>query len=121
MAASRKDSFTIQTLQITDAFLVCAAFWLASLLRVAILILLDGAAPKDESLLEMTWALYIAVPFTPLVLERFGFYERMGSKAAGSAAWQLIQGIFIIGLFIALFALFAKEDGARRLSSAWAG
>lgn len=112
---SRKDSFTIQTLQITDAFLVWAAFWLASLLRVAILTLLEGGAPDDESLLAMTWALYIAVPFTPLVLERFGFYERMGSKTAGSAAWQLIQGIFIIGLFIALFALFARADGARRL------
>jgi exopolysaccharide biosynthesis polyprenyl glycosylphosphotransferase len=39
----------------------------------------------------------------------------MGSKKASSAAWQLIQGIFIIGLFIALFALFARADGARRL------
>lgn len=114
-ASSRKDSFTIQTLQITDAFLVWAAFWLASLLRVAILTLLYGGAPDDGSLMAMTWALYIAVPFTPLVLERFGFYERTGSKGAGSSAWQLIQGIFIIGLFIALFALFARADGARRL------
>ncbi len=115
MAASRKDSFTIQTLQITDAFLVWAAFWLASLLRVGILTMLGNGAPQDESLSAMTWALYIAVPFTPLVLERFGFYDRMGSKTAGSSAWQLIQGIFIIGLFISLFALFAKADGARRL------
>ena len=115
MAASRKDSFTIQTLQITDAFLVWAAFWLASLLRVAILTLSEGGKPEDESLLAMTWALYIAVPFTPLVLERFGFYDRMGSKSAGTSAWQLIQGIFVIALFIALFALFAKAGGARRL------
>jgi exopolysaccharide biosynthesis polyprenyl glycosylphosphotransferase len=115
MASSRKDSFTIQVFQITDALLVWGAFWLASLLRTFILTLLNGSPPDEESLSAMTWALYIAVPFTPLVLERFGFYDRMGSKIAGSSAWQLIQGIFIIGLFIALFALFAKVGEARRL------
>jgi exopolysaccharide biosynthesis polyprenyl glycosylphosphotransferase len=115
MAFSRKDALTIQALQITDAFLVWAAFWLASMLREILFTLLSRPIGEAESLLSMGWALYIAVPFTPLVLERFGFYERMGSKQASSAAWQLIQGIFIIGLFIALFALFAKADGARRL------
>jgi exopolysaccharide biosynthesis polyprenyl glycosylphosphotransferase len=115
MAFSRKDALTIQALQITDAFLVWAAFWLASMLREILFTLLSRPIGEAESLLTMGWALYIAVPFTPLVLERFGFYERMGSKQASSAAWQLIQGIFIIGLFIALFALFAKADGARRL------
>jgi exopolysaccharide biosynthesis polyprenyl glycosylphosphotransferase len=115
MAFSRKDALTIQTLQITDAFLVWSAFWLASMLREIFFSLLSRPLAEAESLLTMSWALYIAVPFTPLVLERFGFYERMGSKKASSAAWQLIQGIFIIGLFIALFALFARADGARRL------
>jgi exopolysaccharide biosynthesis polyprenyl glycosylphosphotransferase len=115
MAFSRKDALTIQAFQITDAFLVWSAFWLASMLREILFSLLSRPIGEAESLLNMSWALYIAVPFTPLVLERFGFYERMGSKKASSAAWQLIQGIFIIGLFIALFALFAKADGARRL------
>lgn len=115
MASSRKDSFTIQALQITDAFLVWAAFWIASLLRESIFLLVDRSVGERESLYTMAWALYIAVPFTPLVLERFGFYERMGSKNTRSSAWQLIQGIFIIGLFISLFALFAKVEGTRRL------
>ena len=114
-ASSRKDSFTIQALQITDAFLVWAAFWLASLLRGSILTFFYGGTQEQESLYTMIWALYIAVPFTPLVLERFGFYKRLGSKTVHSAAWQLIQGIFIIGLFISLFALFAKVEGTRRL------
>ena len=114
-APSRKDSFTIQALQITDAFLVWAAFWSASLLRESILTFFYGGTQEDESLYTMMWALYIAVPFTPLVLEHFGFYKRLGSKTAHSAAWQLIQGIFIIGLFISLFALFAKMEGTRRL------
>ena len=114
-ASSRKDSFTIQSLQILDAFLVWAAFWLASILRETILTQFLGKGVEEDSLVAMTWALYIAVPFTPLVLERFGFYDRMGNKAASSSAWQLIRGIFIIGLFISLFALFAKVSEARRL------
>ena len=115
MAASRKDSITIQAFQITDAILVFSAFWLASMLRESILMQFLGRGAENDSLMAMTWALYIAVPFTPLVLERFGFYDRMRSKGAGSSAWQLTQGIFIIGLFIALFALFAKIGEARRL------
>ena len=115
VSSSRKEYFTIQVLQITDGFLVWAAFWLASLLRGAILTFFYGGEHEHESLYTMIWALYIAVPFTPLVLERFGFYKRIGSKTAHSAAWQLIQGIFIIGLFISLFALFTKAEGARRL------
>ena len=115
MVASRKDFITIQAFQFVDAFLVLCAFWLASLLRAVILTIFGGGATADGSLSAMTWALYIAVPFTPLVLERFGFYDRMGSKTSGSSAWQLIQGIFIIGLFISLYAVFAKADGARRL------
>lgn len=115
MASSRKDSITIQALQITDAILVFTAFWLASMLRESILMQFTGRGAGDDSLTAMTWVLYIAVPFTPLVLERFGFYDRMRSKGAGSSAWQLIQGIFIIGLFIALVALFAKIGEARRL------
>lgn len=115
MISSRKDSFTIQAFQIADACLVLAAFWLASLLRVFLLNEFFGRAADSENLQPMTWALYIAVPFTPLVLERFGFYDRMGGKTARASAWQLIQGIFIIGLFISLYALFAKVEGARRL------
>jgi exopolysaccharide biosynthesis polyprenyl glycosylphosphotransferase len=117
MNSSRKDSFTIQVLHITDAFLVFAAFWLASLIRETFFALISQplSEQQPEGLFAMLWVLYIAVPFTPLVLEHFGFYERMASKQARSSAWQLIQGIFIIGLFISLFALFSKAEDARRL------
>lgn len=115
MISSRKDSFNIQLLQITDALLVWAAFWVASALREVIFLVGGQPLSESENLYTMAWALYIAVPLTPLVLDRFGFYERMGSKNTRTSAWQLIQGIFIIGLFISLFALFAKVEGARRL------
>lgn len=115
MQTSRKDSFTIQAIQITDALLVWFAFYLASLLRGPIRDLASMSSPNDESLTGMAWVLYIAVPFTPLVLERFGFYSRMRNKPARSVAWELIQGITTISLTIAVFAVFAQIEGTRRL------
>lgn len=115
MQTSRKDSFTIQVIQITDALLVWFAFYLASLLRGPIRDLASMSSANDESLTGMAWVLYIAVPFTPLVLERFGFYSRIRNKPARSAAWELIQGITTISLTIAVFAVFAQIEGTRRL------
>lgn len=115
MASSRKDTFTNQILQISDAFLVWIAFSLANLLRSPFreCLLLDGTA--DDGLSAMAWALYIAVPFTPLVLEHFNFYERIGSKKTRTVIWQLIQGIFVIGVAISVFSVFSNVQGTRRL------
>ncbi|MBC7979401.1 MAG: sugar transferase [Armatimonadetes bacterium] len=115
MSVSRKDSFTLQVIQITDAFLVWVAFWLASLMRAPTREWFSMPSSEDGSLAAMAWVLYIAVPFTPLVLEHFGFYERVRQKPLRSAAWQLTQGIFIIGLVISLFSVFAQLGGTSRL------
>ncbi len=111
MAISRKDSFTLQAFQLTDALLVWLAFWFGGLVRLWL-----GLIPENENLLEsMNWALYIAVPFTPLALERFGFYDHLRHKTSGAAVWQLIRGLLMIALFLGLFAVFAKVADARRL------
>ena len=111
MAISRKDSFTIQVLQLTDALLVWLAFWLGGIFRVWL-----GLTGPDEGLLEsMNWVLYIAVPFTPLVLEGFGFYDRLRHKPTSSAMWQLTRALVVIVLIVSIFAVFAKVVEARRL------
>ncbi len=115
MATSRKDSFTIQLFLITDAMLVWFSFWLASLLRDPIRELLNRPTIDQTGLTDIAWVLYIAVPFTPLVLERFGFYEKSRYKKPQHAAWQLTQGIFIIGLVISLGTVFARLNEAPRL------
>lgn len=116
MASSRKESFKIQALQISDALLVWLAFVLANLLRGPMRELLVRQSLDDDSLKAMAWALYIAVPFTPLVLERFNFYQRISSKTTRSAVWQLIRGIFVIGVVISVFAVFSNVEGTRRLT-----
>ncbi len=115
MAISRKDSFTIQVLQLTDASLVLAAFLIGGTLRNAVRLWADMGI-EEEKMAVMHWVLYIAVPFTPLFLERLGYYERLRNKSAGTSVWQLIRALVGIVLFIGVFAVFAKMGDARRLS-----
>jgi exopolysaccharide biosynthesis polyprenyl glycosylphosphotransferase len=111
MAISRKDSFTLQALQLTDALLVWFAFWLGGEVRAWF-----GIGTEEESLWKsMNWVLYIAVPFTPLVLERFGFYDRLRHKITSAAMWQLARSIVLVMLMLGLFAVFAKHTDTRRL------
>ncbi|MEO5917155.1 MAG: sugar transferase [Luteolibacter sp.] len=111
MAISRKDSFALQAFQLSDALLVWLAFWLAGIARAWL-----GLSDPDEALLQsMNWVLYIAVPFTPLALERFGFYDHLRHKSAGDSMWQLTRGLLAIALLVGLFAVFAKVMGLRRL------
>jgi hypothetical protein len=74
MSTGRKQAFSIQALQLLDAALVWLGFWGASLIRDPIREALGRDALGASMLAEMSWVLYIAVPFTPLILEHFGFY-----------------------------------------------
>jgi exopolysaccharide biosynthesis polyprenyl glycosylphosphotransferase len=114
MAVSRKDSFTTQVLQLVDALLVWLAFWAAGVFRNLVLSPSDGWSAANE-INEMSWVLYIAVPFTPLVLEKFGFYERIRQKHGRKTILQLFQGLLVIGLVMTMFSVFAKVVDTRRL------
>lgn len=115
MPTSRKDSFTIQVLQLADAFLVWLSFWVAGEFRDIILDFSGRPPSGANEITSMTWVLYIAVPFTPLVLERFGFYDNVKQKYGRKAIVQLIQGLAVIALLIGIFSIFAKLVDTRRL------
>ncbi|NJR43568.1 MAG: hypothetical protein HC767_13865 [Akkermansiaceae bacterium] len=115
MLASRNESFKTQVFQLVDALLVWLAFWIGAQFSNPIREIL-GVGIIDESLLSsMNWVLYIAVPFTPLVLEHFGFYSRLRQKKANTSATQLLRALLVISLILAMYALFAKQLDARRL------
>jgi exopolysaccharide biosynthesis polyprenyl glycosylphosphotransferase len=111
MAISRKDSFMLQVLQLTDALLVWFAFWFGGVVRVW----LGIGAEEEELWASMNWVLYIAVPFTPLILERFGFYDHLRHKATSTAIWQLLRSLVVVVLILGVFAVFTKQADARRL------
>jgi exopolysaccharide biosynthesis polyprenyl glycosylphosphotransferase len=115
MATSRNDSFRIQVLQLTDVVVVFGAFWLASVLRdVALGFMFDGHQ-REGLHTGMYWALYIAVPFTPLVLERFGFYSRLLRKSLHQTFGELIKGIVTISIILVIIAVFTRQFEASRL------
>lgn len=115
MATSRNEAFRIQAFQLTDALLVWLAFWLSWQMRDAVRLWLDMGIEPGNFRESINWVLYIAVPFTPLVLERFGFYDHLRTKTTGRSIIQLIQGLVVITLMIGMFAIFAKLMDTRRL------
>lgn len=115
MTTSRHQSFRIQVLQLTDALLVWAAFWLAWETRDLVRLTLGMGAEKIVAWESIHWVLYLAVPFTPLVLEHFRFYEHLRVKPTGLAIQQLVEALLVIALLIGMFAVFAQLVNTRRL------
>ncbi|GAA5483659.1 sugar transferase [Haloferula sargassicola] len=120
MTVNRKEAFSIQILQLVDAGLVWLSLMLASWLRQP-LRQLAGQAPTEAAGLEqMTWVLFVAIPFTPLVLEFFRFYRRQRTKSTISSVTQLLRALLVMGLALGMIALFARplegeHFGASRL------
>lgn len=115
MATSRNDSFRLQALQLTDAVLVFAAFWVAAHARDLTLSLIYNS-PVDQGLdPSMYWALYISVPFTPLILEKFGFYYRLRKKSLQLTFSELLKGIATVSILLVVLAVFTKQLEASRL------
>lgn len=115
MATSRNESLRIQTLQIADALLVWLSFWIAWETRDAVRLWLDWGVEDKDAREAINWVLYIAVPFTPLALEFFGFYERIRTKSTGQSIIQLVKALLGITLIIGMYSIFTQIEGIRRM------
>jgi exopolysaccharide biosynthesis polyprenyl glycosylphosphotransferase len=114
MPVGRKEAFSIQVLQLVDAALVWLAFWAASQVRGPI----REAVVGDDSgltLSQMSWVLYIVVPFTPLALEFFRFYDRPRTKTGFQAFTQATKALLLMALAIGMISMFAQLGGSSRL------
>ena len=116
MPLSRNEAFRIQALQLTDALLVWLSFWVGWEMRDLVRAVFNMGLEDENVRDSINWVLYIAVPFTPLVLERFGFYTQLRTRSTGKAIGQLFKGIMVIILVIGIFALAAKWMDMRRLA-----
>jgi len=115
MIISRKQSFTTQAYQLADAVLVWVAFLIGGGLREVVRRMLGLGVGDYELLAAMNWILYVCVPFTPLLLERFGFYDRLRQKTTRTSIGQLLRALVVIVLLIGAIAVFARWADARRL------
>lgn len=120
MPVGRKEAFSIQVLQLVDAGLVWIAFWAASQVRGPV----REAVLGDDSgltLSQMSWVLYIVVPFTPLALEFFRFYDRPRTKTGVQAFTQATKALLLMALAIGMISMFAQLGGASRLILGFGG
>jgi exopolysaccharide biosynthesis polyprenyl glycosylphosphotransferase len=119
MPANRRQSFSIQILQLVDALLVWVAFAMSSILRDPLIDWLNVHGVhifKQEisGLREITWLLYIVVPFAPLSLELFGFYRNPLRQRVSALVWQIIKAFFVLGIATAVMVVFFRFNTSSR-------
>ena len=126
----QREAFSVQLMLLADAVLIWFAFWLASVVRdplfdvVSAVVLRFFGHPmfKDPipGLSQILWLLYIFVPCTPLVLERFGFYENPLQRNFVKSLSRVLKGYAVMLLVVLLFSVFFKLPTSSRLTLATA-
>lgn len=115
IGSKQREQFSIQALQISDAFLVFVGFWLGDKLRPTLRPLLGKADAGEIGLSEISWLLFIVVPFTPLILELFGFYRNMMRKTVTESLSQMLRCLVVIGVAVAVMVVFFQMSTSSRL------
>ena len=115
LGSKQREQFSIQALQLCDAFLVYVAFWIGDKMRPFLRPLLGKTEAEVLGLSEISWLLFIAVPFTPLILEMFGFYRDMMRKTVATSLRQMFQCVLLIGVAVAVMVVFFKMPPSSRL------
>lgn len=110
LGSTRKEQFSLQALQILDGFLVWLGFALSSALRNEI-----KGAEAGVNLSSITWLLFVVVPFTPLVLELFGFYRNTLTLKASTALSKLLQSTALMGALVGAAVIIFQLDPSSRL------
>lgn len=110
MERGKQESFSIQILQLIDALLIWSAFAITAVLRDPMreILGLGALANFDGAFAELTWVLFILVPFLPLTLEKFGFYRNPLRKRVGTSILQILQALAVVGLALAFAVIFIK-------------
>ena len=116
MTNSRSENIRTQLLQVTDACLVWLAFWFGWVTRNFLLTEFGMGVEDSEMVDSLNWVLYVAMPLTPMILDRFGFYKKLRTKSTGSSIGQLVRTMLIMLLIIGTIAIFTKQLDTRRLA-----
>ena len=115
LGSRNREQFSVQALLLCDAFLVFQGFFIGDKLRPILRPLLGLSDDGQIGLAQISWLLFIVVPFTPLVLEVFGFYRNMMRKTLFQSLRQMIQALVVITIAIAAMVLFFKMAPMSRL------
>lgn len=111
----QNELFSTQILQVIDALAVWLSFIIAASLRAPIRDLVGMSGGDNVGLENMMWIVYIVVPLTPLILEKFEFYERITTKKSVQVLSELFKSVLLVGLVVSLVAVVFQFSGTRRL------
>jgi len=114
-SSKQQEQFSIQALQLCDAFLVLVSFWIADRSRQFLRPLLGLEEMNQIGLFQIAWLLFIVVPFTPLILELFGFYKNIMRKSLSQSINQMLRCLGLIGLIVAVMVVFFHMSPASRM------
>lgn len=115
--SAKKEQFSLQALQLFDAFLVWASFATASALRWGGI----DATYSGIGLNNIAWLLFVVVPFTPLALELFGFYRNILNTKASAALWKVMQSSALMATVVAVAVIVFKIEHSSRLVLGFGG
>ncbi len=105
----RRQEFNLKLYQIIDSVVLALAFWAAHTLRADGPRLVNWDLPPPPTIDRFYWQMLVIVPFTPLVLERFGFYTHPVQKTALRSLTQLFQGMLLMVLLTAVIVAFGQR------------
>jgi exopolysaccharide biosynthesis polyprenyl glycosylphosphotransferase len=124
MNLSRREQYSIQALQLTDALVVFVSFWLAVAGRNWLYEVLPHQSllgrffrlPQAplRGIGDVAALLYLVVPFTPLVLEGFGFYEGRYRKSLIRSLSQILKSLAVITLVVSVVAVALRFPDTSR-------
>ncbi len=112
----RKQEINLQFSLILDAALLLAAFGFAYQLRVHFPDLWIFSGDPISSIERFYWLLVVIVPFTPLALEYFGYYEHPLHKRPWPwrSLQQMAQAGLLIGVIIGAVVIFVQKSAESR-------
>ncbi len=98
MNTRRKESYSVQILQMIDAVLVWVAFWIAAQLKAPLQEFFGFSVTNNTGLDNLTTVLFVAIPSVPLVLECFGFYRHLKSQSLSRAIGQMLKATALVAM-----------------------
>ena len=111
LGSKKKEQFSVQVLQIVDALIILGSFYAAYLFFG----LYQGDIKKGFNIGSIAWLLYVIVPFFPLLLEAFRFYNNPMRKRFSSALTQMTRTLILVGAILAVVMLFFKLPTGSRV------
>jgi exopolysaccharide biosynthesis polyprenyl glycosylphosphotransferase len=108
----RKQEINLQVSQLLDLLLLVVAFFLAYNIRAVwypnFVIFSDDPVPEIN---RFYWLLAVIAPFTPLILEYFGYYEHPMQKQPWPwvSLKQMFKALVILVVVLGAFVIFARK------------